>query len=553
MKLSIGILVEELNCLSNWQLRIIQELLNRLEIEVVLISKTDGETVPPVINSKIKFFNKSAPRFNLANILLQRQLWLEERLFFKRPHNTEIRDIISRLTNVRRLALNVLNHNGVQKFSIDGIKKINNVHLDVIVNLDNLKGLEEISKLATHGIWDFMFADSILDKYGPTGFWEVLNQHEGIGFSLLSDTGNESKKYIIDTAFFNRGWSITETRNTVQEGAVSVFSKAINSLLDGNFQPIKLKVAISSETQNLNVLSVLRYALGFYVNTGLKIWEKIGNKIFAWRPERWSLFLGKDEFMKTDLAYSKPLDMPRDEFWADPFLFKYKDSTYLFFENYSYRTKRGKISCGLLDGNNLLDIIDVLDMDYHLSFPYIFEEDGEVFLMPEASENERLEIYKAVEFPTTWELYSTAFEGERVADAFFHTDENKQKWLFLNKQMATTSPMNSELYIYKVDSIKLETIEPHVQNPVIIDARVARNGGSIFSYEGQLYRPSQRNTDAIYGRALNINKIEKLSLKEYSEKTERVVRPSFDKKLMAMHHVHQLDDQFVFDAAYRRK
>lgn len=553
MKLSIGILVEELNCLSNWQLRIIQELLNRLEIEVVLISKTDGETVPPVINSKIKFFNKSAPRFNLANILLQRQLWLEERLFFKRPHSTEIRDIISRLTNVRRLALNVLNHNGVQKFSIDGIKKINNVHLDVIVNLDNLKGLEEISKLATHGIWDFMFADSILDKYGPTGFWEVVNQHEGICFSLLNDTGNESKKHIIDTAFFNRGWSITETRNTVQEGAVSVFSKAINSLLDGNFQPIKLKVAISSETQNLNVLSVLRYALGFYVNTGLKIWEKIGNKIFAWRPERWSIFLGEGVFMDASLEDSKPLDMPNNEFWADPFLFKYKDSTYLFFENYSYLTKRGKISCGVVDGNDLIDVIDILDMDYHLSFPYIFEEDGEVFLMPEASENERLEIYRATEFPTTWELYSTAFEGERVADAFFHTDENKQKWLFLNKQMATTSPMNSELYIYKVDSIKLETIEPHAQNPVIIDARVARNGGSIFSYEGQLYRPSQRNTDAIYGRALNINKIEKLSLKEYCEKTERVVRPSFDKKLMAMHHVHQLDDQFVFDAAYRRK
>lgn len=553
MKLRIGLLVTELDGLSNWQLRIIQDLLYRPEIQLTLIFASKLSSLHLPKTNKAKVFGKTTSAYTVTNRLLRRQLWFEERFFFHRPHNTELKDIISQLSSNERLTLDFASQNGVNIVHEEHIRKIKEMNLDIILNLSGLEGLEELSKGATHGIWEFMFADLALDTYGPTGFWEVLNKHEGIGFSLLNIRDDCNKKHLIGTGFFNRGWSITETKYNVQEGSVSVFSKAINTMLDGSFLPKDNVSSIKLATQKPSLLAVLRYCFHFYLAVLLKIWEKFANTMFAWRPERWSLFLGKGEFMKANLKESKPFDMPRDEFWADPFLFKHGNATHLFFENYSYRTKRGKISCGLLEGTKLVDIVDVLDMDYHLSFPFIFEEDGQIFLIPESSENERLEVYRAVEFPTSWELYATAFEGERVADAFFYTDDNSQKWLFLNKQVASTSPMNSELYIYKVDSMKLKRVEPHENNPVIIDARVARNGGAIFSYDGLLYRPSQRNTDAIYGRALNINKIEKLSLKEYSEKTERIVRPNFDAKLMAMHHLHELDGQFIFDAAYRRK
>ena len=54
---------------------------------------------------------------------------------------------------------------------------------------------------------------------------------------------------------------------------------------------------------------------------------------------------------------------------------------------------------------------------------------------------------------------------------------------------------------------------------MLIDARVARNGGCMFSFEGKTYRPSQSNTHAIYGRALNINEVKKLTIDEYIENT----------------------------------
>lgn len=173
--------------------------------------------------------------------------------------------------------------------------------------------------------------------------------------------------------------------------------------------------------------------------------------------------------------------------------------------------------------------------------------------MPETAQNQRLEIYKCVDFPKKWELYTTALEGERVTDATFHTDEKGEKWLFVNKKKSPIAPSDCELHIYKIDSLKLNNMQPHTQNPVIIDSRSARNAGPIFKNDNYFVRPSQSCIHGIYGKFLNINKIEKLDLNEYVEKNIRVVEPTFFKGLCAVHHLHQTHDMFMFDAAYIKK
>ena len=203
-----------------------------------------------------------------------------------------------------------------------------------------------------------------------------------------------------------------------------------------------------------------------------------------------------------------------------------------------------------MKGDKIVDVVDVLDLDYHLSYPFIFEEKGDIYMIPEASENNRLEIYKCAKFPDKWELYSTAFEGEGVVDTLLYLDKDMQKWLFINKTSNPSSGFENELFIYKIDSLKLNKIEPHKQNPVIIDSRVARNGGAIFEFEGKTYRPSQRNVDGIYGRALNINQIKELTINDYKEDCIRIVKSDFQKGFTSIHHLHQYRNMFVFDAAY---
>ncbi len=87
---------------------------------------------------------------------------------------------------------------------------------------------------------------------------------------------------------------------------------------------------------------------------------------------------------------------------------------------------------------------------------------------------------------------------------------------------------------------------------MIIDSRTGRNGGAIFSYGNEIFRPSQRNVEGIYGRALNINKIKELTINSYVEEISVIVEPDFHEGLISIHHLHQIEGLFVFDAAFNK-
>lgn len=549
MSFKIGISMDSLDALSNWQERILDAILNTEGTELFIISisgKSEKVTQGKSVSGNM-FSGKS-----IAMGVLSLQRKIESVLFFKEPKSATKLQSSGVLSKSDTLTISSLSNSGVLMFTENEREIIKEQGIDLLINFTTLDISREDSPLFTHGIWDFLFCDVNQSKRGPIGFYEVIEKQEGIGFALLCTSLKSEGKQVIDAGFFNRGWSVVKTEITVKEAAVSVISKNIKLLKRDKIINNPSVSAPVYEHKRPTLFSVLKYCYSFYFMIGVKISDRVLDKIGI-RSEKWSIFLGQGIFMDTLGRDEEPFEMPNDEFWADPFLFDHKGQRYVFFENYSYLTKRGKISCGLLKEDKLVNVTDVLAVDYHLSFPFIFEEEGDVFLMPESSENKRLEIYRAVDFPTKWELYTTAFEGEAVADAFFYNDNENQKWLFLNKQVSSASPMDSELYIYKVDSIRLKNLQSHAQNPVIIDSRTARNGGALFTHNGKLYRPSQRNIDGIYGRALNLNEILTLNINEYKESTAEVVKPTFDKGLMAMHHLHQSGAYYIFDAAYRRK
>ena len=98
------------------------------------------------------------------------------------------------------------------------------------------------------------------------------------------------------------------------------------------------------------------------------------------------------------------------------------------------KKKIAKISCGIVSKNKITDVGDALVRDYHLSFPFIFSQKNQIFMIPETMSNNRLEIYKCQKFPNKWDLFATAFDGENVVDPVIFTDKNKKMWLFLNKK-----------------------------------------------------------------------------------------------------------------------
>lgn len=546
----IGILIREFEALANWELRIVDGILKdpSLELALLITDGRVGKDSPKTLKSKLKKLLKSKNILGTLLFTFQRKI---ESSLFKEKLSVDKAKIIEELHKIDKIEVTPVRKGFLDIFGSSDVEKVKNHKLDIILRheFNIIRG--EILQASKYGIWSFHHADNSINRGGPPGFWEIVLNQPSVGVTLQKLTPELDGGFVIDKAFFNRHWSFVLTSTLILEGSVSVLFKNIKKLQNGDFAPSKSLVYSNPLYKIPKIGVMLTYLLQFYSKISGKIIAKIKFKIFGIKYNCWTLFIGKGDFLNSTLFRLKPLELPKNEFWADPFIFNHEDDSYVFFENYDYKTSIGKISCGKIYKNKLVDVVDVLEKDYHLSYPFIYKENDDIFLMPETSDNNRLEIYKCVKFPNEWELYTTAFEGEKVVDATFYKDKFNTKWLFVNKQMGFDFPEYSELFIYKVHSSDLKDLESHKNNPVLINSEIARNAGPIFEHENEIYRPSQANIDGVYGRALNMNKIEALSLDTYIEKTVVRTYPNFHKGLIAMHHLHQSDGMFVIDAAYK--
>lgn len=550
--MKIGVLIRDFEILGNWELRIINKIIKDPSLELALLIQDGrkGHHSPKSIKAKLKRLFKS--RNLIGTLLFKIQLKIESKLF-KEKFTVDKSKIIEELNNINKIEVKPVRKGYLDIFDKNCVEEIEKYDLDIILRHEFNIISGELLNVPKFGIWSFHHADNSINRGGPPGFWEIVLNQSSVGVTLQKLTSELDGGLVIDKAFYNRHWSVKKTSQNIFEGSVSLLFKNIKKLQNGKFITKSSKLYFNPLYKVPKLGFVLKYSFNFYFKLARKFFQIINYKIFGTRYACWTLFIGKGNFLDSTLYRLKPVKMPRNKFWADPFIFKYLDKDYIFFENYDYKTKKGKISCGRINNSQLVDLVDVIEKEYHMSYPFIFEENKDIFLIPETLEKNRLEIYKCVDFPFNWELHSTLFEGESIVDASVYICKNKNKWLFLNKADGINAPDNSDLYIYKVNSSDYKELEPHKNNPVIINAKVARNAGAIFEYKNQIYRPSQANIDGVYGRGLNINKIKKLTINEYVEETIITAQPNFDKGLISMHHLHQSNDIFVIDAAYGKK
>ena len=218
----------------------------------------------------------------------------------------------------------------------------------------------------------------------------------------------------------------------------------------------------------------------------------------------------------------------------------------MFFENFNIKTKKGKISVGELKKDTLININDILKLDYHMSYPFVFNFKKNIFLIPETSDKKRIEIWKSISFPYKWKLYKILFENENHADVTLLKNK-KNIWLFSNKSVDKFNDHLSELYIYKIVDNNFNKILPHKHNPVICDTRRARNAGNFYFEKNKIIRPSQINLKNIYGYGLNLNKIKKLSINKYVEENFLKIIPKNKSSFIGIHHLTSVKNKFVFD------
>ena len=118
----------------------------------------------------------------------------------------------------------------------------------------------------------------------------------------------------------------------------------------------------------------------------------------------------------------------------------------------------------------------VLERPYHLSYPFVFEHDGNTYMLPETAANGTIELYECEEFPHRWVLKKTMMEGVYAVDSTLHFHEGRW-WLFTNIRDNEGASSDDELFLFFADSPLAENWTPHPLNPIVSDASCARPAG----------------------------------------------------------------------------
>ena len=206
---------------------------------------------------------------------------------------------------------------------------------------------------------------------------------------------------------------------------------------------------------------------------------------------------------------------PRGRFWADPFLHTRGGRTFCFVEDLDGRTKRGRIAVLEVAGGRLLERGIALEEPFHLSFPFLFEHGGELYMCPESSEAREIRVYRCVEFPLKWRLERTLMRGVSAADTMLF-EKGGRWWMLTNIDEADTGDHCSELYLFSADSPLSANWTPHRHNPILVDSIGGRNGGLIRDGE-RLYRIGQCQGFDRYGEGLRVYEIREISESRYVE------------------------------------
>ena len=132
-------------------------------------------------------------------------------------------------------------------------------------------------------------------------------------------------------------------------------------------------------------------------------------------------------------------------------------------------------------------------------------------MLPESNESNELRLYECVDFPYKWKLNKIIFDNGKYVDSSIIC---KGDIYYLFTTHITENSFYHELY-YCNDLLSDKWIK-HPQSPISNNPKFARNGGSVFSHNNNLFRPAQ-DCSVSYGNNLSIFNVTHLSIDKYEE------------------------------------
>ena len=185
---------------------------------------------------------------------------------------------------------------------------------------------------------------------------------------------------------------------------------------------------------------------------------------------------------------------------ADPFALKRGGVIHVFVEAFDYRTKHAVIEQHEFSSDFVWrGKSTVLVRPFHLSYPYLVEDGGEIFMIPESQRAGEIALYRAKKFPNEWVRETALLTGIRGAEASVIKHEGCW-WMFFTI-VGPQARDQRELHIAHAQTLT-GPWQLHPSNPILDNRAGARPGGTPFvGADGKLILPVQ-DCSRTYGGAI---------------------------------------------------
>jgi hypothetical protein len=435
------------------------------------------------------------------------------------------------------------------------LERIMAYRLDVALLFGCRRPVRQVLGIARYGVWAYRLDDDRVYQGTLPGLWEVMEKNPVTGSALKMMTPDEDGDQVL-----YRSWAATDLES-VKGNQAKYYWKS------GQFVVRKLQelheIGPAALEEQGRASEYSPYSSRYYsvpTNAEMLVFlARVAARKMTrlawnwWHKEQWFLAykVGNPHDMPGTLHDLQHLRPGRDRFWADPFPVEAGGRYYLFFEEFLYSNMKAHISVMEMDrAGNAGTPVPVLETEYHLSYPFVFEWDGTYYMIPETKSHRDIQLYRCVDFPYGWELDRVLIQDVSAVDATLY-EQDGVWWLFCNIGGIDFSS-NEELHLFYADS-PLGPWTPHRRNPVKSDVRSSRPAGRLFFRNGSLYRPAQ-DCSVRMGGALVINKITCLTKDRFQETTVGRIDPGWRKDIYGVHTINRAGCLTVLDCfGYARR
>ena len=487
--------------------------------------KIDFEYLILIKNYKI-FEKNSIKKFFLYLLhFFENKILLKNNYFKKNNESFESNNFFANTINIKN------------NFSEEEINKMKLLNLDLIINesFETLKNVNTIS-FSKQGIYSIYSNNQIDRKY--FGFWEVYNKKSNTKINIKKYF-NFSEEIVFHGNFHTQAFF---KLNNAMKFKKSYFflSKIIKKIANNEDNNITTSKAQKENDQAIPLTNhIIIYLIKIFFRKFL---------LFFLKKIRWNIgFISRSDIDFNNIKLKK-IKNPINSFLADPFIFNHNSKDYIFVEEYEFKKNKGLISVYDITENFPKRVGVVLEEKFHLSFPYIFNFNNKIYMVPESSQNNDIRLYESIDFPTKWKLKKVLINNISAVDTLIFYKDNFW-WLLTNTDTAETGDFNSELSIYySKNEFITDNWTPHKLNPFYVDSTKSRNAGLIYEKE-KIYRINQNHKYMHYGKNIIFNEIQVLNENDFKEKICIEKQSTIIKNLnkFSNHHFSQSQKFIVFD------